>query len=202
MIDPTQTELEALIRESIQSLAVAGKCGKSILQPRVAEYLSRNGFDVDIEDRRVFLPACMPVWRDKDSQRVEKTTLRRRIDIVVRQNARVVALIETESDLDDLREYGVSRRRGHYDVYSIARGASGSWFHSYKSLERMAAAVFYASGGTLAGLEQLHSDLIDDHNPQHIALFLVTGRSREADRRILSPRARSLGARIISAVEH
>lgn len=195
------TEIEAIIRECTKSLSIHGKCGEAVLKTTVAGSLSRLGFEVDAEDSRVFLPAGMPVWRDKESQEVVPTPGRRRVDLVVRKEGKVIALIETESDLNDLREHGVSRRSGHYDVYSIARSGAGTWFDSYKSLERMAAAAYYASGGKTNELENIRSDLKSDHNPQQLALFLVTGLSRALDRRILEPRRASLGARIISVIE-
>ena len=196
-----QAEIESIVRECTQSLSIHGKCGESVLKPTIKSFLSRSGFEVDAEDTRMFLPAGAPVWRDKESLEVVPTPGRRRVDLVVRREGQVVSLIETESDLNDLREHGVSSRSGHYDVYSIARNGAGKWFDSYKSLERMAAAAYYASGGTTSALENIRSDLQSEHNPQHLALFLITGLSRALDRRILEPRRSSLGARIISVIE-
>jgi len=196
-----QTKVESIIRECTQSLSIHGKCGESLLKPAVKDALSRSGFEVDAEDTGIFLAAGASVWRDKESGEVVPTARRRRVDLVVRNGEQVVALIETESDLNDLREQGVSSRSGHYDVYSIARNGAGKWFDSYKSLERMAAAAYYASGGTTSALENMRSDLPSEHNPGHLPLFLVTGLSRALDRRILEPRLGSLGARVISVIE-
>ena len=117
---------------------------------------------------------------------------------MVRRNEEVVALIETESDLNDLREQGVSGRSGHYDVFSIAGRSDGTWFHSCKSLERMASAAWYATGRSQTTLQQLKSEVQEAHNPLGICLVLVTGSSRALDRRILAPRLKSLGASLIS----
>ena len=76
---------------------------------------------------------------------------------MIRKQGSVVCLIETESDLNDLREQGVSGRSGHYDVLSVARRDDGTWFHSYKSLERMAAAAWYATGHREVALADLKS---------------------------------------------
>lgn len=123
---------------------------------------------------------------------------------------RSVALIEVESDLDDLQESGVSGRSGHYDVSSIAVSTQGQHFNSYKSLERMAAAAFYfylhqrdkkypEIGHALECLEALRSDVPADHNPTGLMLFLASGRCRPVDRRILEPRLKSLNASLICA---
>jgi hypothetical protein len=48
-----------------------------------------------------------------DADRLALDPVRRSIDLVVRKRADVVALIETESDLNDLREKGVSGRSRH-----------------------------------------------------------------------------------------
>jgi hypothetical protein len=77
---------------------------------------------------------------------------RRKIDIVVRAGQQPIALIEIESDLNDLKKSGVTNRNGHYDVFSIAKSADGAYFDSYKPLERMAAAAFYfGSSGNRVG---------------------------------------------------
>lgn len=142
--------------------------------------------------------AALPAWRDKQSFDVVATPGRRRIDLVVRRNAELVALVETESDLNDLREHGVSGRSGHYDVFSIAGRSDGTWFHSYKSLERMASAAWYATGRSEEALQQLKSEALEAHNPLGLCLVLVTGSSRGLDRRILAPRLKSLGASLVS----
>lgn len=79
------------------------------------------------------------------------TRARRIIDLVVYRSGSPVALIEAESDLNDLVNSGTTRRNGHYDVASIGRSANGANFNSYKSLERMASAAFYFSWHNNAG---------------------------------------------------
>lgn len=189
-----------LVRSGTASIPINGKVGQRLLQPRIAQVLTASGYDVDIEDTRGFFPPSLPAWRDKQSSEVVVTSGRRRIDLIVRRNEEVVALIETESDLNDLREHGVSGRSGHYDVFSIAGRADGTWFHSYKSLERIAAAVWYSTGRSQAALEQVRSDAPDAHNPQRICLILVTGSSRALDRRLLAPRLKALGASLVTIV--
>lgn len=192
-----------MIRSAIQATKIEGKCGRKLLQPLIAEELNRAGFDADIEDKRGLLGAALPVWRDKRTEQIEVTRGRRKIDIVVYRDAKPIALIETESDLDDLRQVGVTRRNGHYDVFSIARSATGAYFHSYKSLERMAAAAFYlnAQTGSVAAavnfLASVRSDDSSDHNPAGLGPYLVSGTCRALDERILTPRLRSLKAELI-----
>ena len=180
------------------------------MQPSLAIVLGENGFRVDLEDGGELLKERMPVWRSKDTDCVEPTARRRKMDIVAYRDERLVAIVEIESDLNDLRETGVTRRNGHYDVWSIAKSSKGSYFDSYKSLERMAAAAYYlhlsiASGfypsedDAVGRLEAVVSDDPTDHNPTGIALFLVSGRCRPIDRAILTPRLESLGARLFCA---
>ena len=187
-----------LIRRGTADIPVQGKVGQRLLQPKIAQVLTAAGYDVDVEDARGFFPPGLPAWRDKQSLEVVATPGRRRIDLVVRRNEEVVALIETESDLNDLREHGVSGRSGHYDVFSIGRRSDGTWFHSYKSLERMASAAWYATGRSQATLQELKSEAQLVHNPLGLCLVLVTGSSRGSDRRILAPRLKSLGASLVS----
>ena len=198
-----------IIQTALVELSVVGKCGQSIPQPKIASALTHAGYDADKEDSGVFLRAGMPVWRSKDTGEIAVTKARRKIDIVVRQNDRPIALIETESDLNDLRNKGVTRRNGHYDVHSIARASDGKYFDSYKSLERMAAAAYYfhlressKSDVTLKiaidRISAIRSDNSADHNPMEIPLFLVTGTCRKNDREILSQRLISLNAHLIA----
>jgi hypothetical protein len=190
------------------------KCGKRILQPKIAEALRHEGFGVDEEDTRQILRFGMPVWRDKKSGEIvaTKTRGRRKIDIVVYDGSRPVAFIETESDLNDLRENGVSNRNGHYDVDSIARSAEGRFFPSYNSIERMAAASFFfflkqrdgEYPTQISACDELAALVSSDasvHNPANLALILVTGFCRSADRRILQARLTSLDAQLICAGE-
>lgn len=177
------------------------KLGKSLIQPHVGNILRDSGFEVDFEDGACFFPPQIPAWRDKKTEKIVETRGRRKIDLVVRSSDTVIALVEIESDLNDLRESGVSSRSRHYDVFSIARDAEGRYFDSYKSLERMATAAFIATGRSLEELEALASNVPADHNPLGFGIFLVTGSSRSMDRRILAPRLESLDARLISVVE-
>ena len=150
----------------------------------------------------------MPVWRSKDDNAVVATIGRRRIDIVVYKDGNLVALIETESDLNDLRIDGVSKRVNHYDVASIAKTQDGTYFHSYNSVERMASAAFYwgvfrrtgiypSSQDAVRMLEDLSTDDSIDHNPAQIPMFLISGLCRRQDAAILARRLNSLGAKLI-----
>ena len=201
-----------LVREALAGVKVSGKCGRDYLQGLLAGHVNKAGLLADQEDAQQFLRAGMPVWRSKDTGQVEQTTGRRRIDIVVHDDRKPIALIETESDLNDLKRAGVTNRSGHYDVSSIAHDSSGAHFDSYKSLERMAAAAHYwarhAMGGTypdpssgVATLEQLRSDTPDKHNPLGLELILVSGSCRTYDAGILSRRLVSLGAELVCVTE-
>jgi len=207
-----ETNAEAEIAEVISAWAtktkVSGKSGKRQLQPSLAIALREAGFTADEEDQGQFLKSGMPVWRSKDNQTIEPTVGRRRVDIVVYRDSNPIALIETESDLNDLRTSGVTRRNDHYDVWSIARTADGAYFDSYNSLERMAAAAFYwntfrktgrypSADEAIQSLEAVRSNARSDHNPGHLALFLVSGTCRARDNAILAPRLVSLGARLM-----
>ncbi len=199
-MDCDVSDVVRLIQEAVSNIPIHGKVGQRFLQPRIAQVLAAAGYDVDAEDKLGFFPPAHSAWRDKTTGAVVATSVRRRIDLVVRKAESLVALIEVESDLNDLREDGVSGRSGHYDVFSVARRADGAWFDSYKSLERMASAAWYATGRSQAALEDLASDNNRDHNPLSIGLILVTGSSRASDRRILDPRLHALGACLISVV--
>ena len=203
-----RTQLLALVREAVRGININGKCGRDQLQPKIATHLAAEGFVVDNEDTRQFLRSGMPVWRSKDTGLIETTPGRRRVDIVVYSGDRTIALIETESDLDDLRPTGVTKRNGHYDVFSIARGHSGVFYDSYKSLERMAAAAFYWSSFGQNGsypsptdgpklLGHICSDRPEDHNPGQLVMILVSGSCRGRDSTILQTRLASLCADLV-----
>ncbi|MDE2363739.1 MAG: hypothetical protein KGM42_13755 [Hyphomicrobiales bacterium] len=197
-----------VVQSALASVSVSGKIGKKILQPLVAKVIADAGFRVDLEDAGGFLGAALPVWRDKNSGAIEPTSSRRLIDLVVYDSRnKPIALVETESDLDDLRLSGVTKRNGHYDVFSIARDAAGNYFDSYKSLERMAAAAFYASVRATQQcmppemvrlLAALSSDDPMLHNPSGLGILLVSGRSRPQDRQILAKRLQSLDGFLLS----
>lgn len=198
-------QLLSIVKTSVRNVPIKGKCGQNRLHELVATALRQNGFVADKEDSREFLRKALPVWRSKDDCKVEPTRRRRHIDIVVYSDDNPVGLIEIESDLDDLKEAGVTKRRGHYDVFSISRSGSGSFYNSYKSLERMAAAAFYwARRGQsdsdltpLAQLEEICADLPEIHNPAGLAIVLVSGRCRRQDFDILEQRLASLSADLV-----
>ena len=201
-----------IVAESLRGLHVAGKCGRDLLHDVVAKSLTSAGYTADKEDTGEFLKGRMPVWRSKDTGEIEPTTARRRVDIVVYRSSSVVGLIEIESDLNDLRLAGTTRRSGHYDVWSIARAASGRYFDSYKSLERMASAAMYWNAAQRSGiypgpaegvalLETISSDEPSIHNPSGLQLVLVSGSCRPLDSQVLRPRLESLGARLVCVGE-
>jgi hypothetical protein len=184
------------------------KCGNLLHDAIVVALRTLTTFRIVKEDEAQFLQAQMPVWRGKLSNEVEPTHRQRRIDIVVYDDDIPIALIEVESDLDDLKVSGVSSRNGHYDIFSVAKSADGQYFHSYKSLERMAAAAFYYhlhqrdqiypdAKSAIEKLELVTSDRPDDHNPSQLPIFLVSGSCRAIDRGILDARLKSLGAELI-----
>lgn len=193
------------------------KCGNYVQDAVAAALNVLPGLSVTKEDSKKFLHARMPVWRTKRDSLVEQTTNRRKIDIVVYELGEPAALIEVESDLNDLRLSSISNRGSgnNYDVFSIARAANGDYFHSYHSLERMAAAAFYydfrkrhqtlteeaLAASALEGLSAICSDAIDDHNPANIPMLLIAGSYRDSDHDILRPRLKSLGAELLKLRE-
>jgi hypothetical protein len=206
------TEVAHVIDDAIARLTISGKMGQSVLQPAIAAALRAAEFRADQEDTDQLLQKGMPVWRSKDDLKIVPTKRRRRVDIVVYKNDRLVAMIETESDLDDLRLSGVSSRNGHYDVYSIARNHAGKHFDSYNSVERMASAAYLWSvrrrtknyplpHEAIKLLEAIRSNDPIIHNPDQIPLFLVSGSCGRNDRNILAPRLDSLGAQLICACD-
>lgn len=206
-----RSRIEKAIRQAIRIAPTAGKTGKSYLEAAVASSLRELGLEADSQDTKQFLRGGMPVWRSKDTKAVESTAARRLIDVVAYDANGPVALIEVESDLDDLRsDGGVTRRNGHYDVFSISKDSRGSFFDSYKSLERMAAAAFYwqvlrstgrypTADEATASLSAIASDEPADHNPAGLTILLVAGRVRPQDPSTLDARLRSLGARLLAA---
>jgi hypothetical protein len=190
------------------------KCGKYIQDAVDSQLNKLPNFSTRKEDSDRFLQAQMPVWRTKrDDHEVERTAKRRKIDIVVYEREKPAALIEIESDLNDLRLSGITNRASgkNYDVFSIAKQANGEHFHSYHSLERMAAAAFYYdlrkryqsltefdfAKFSLDRLSAVCSDAIDDHNPTRLPMFLIVGSYRNMDHDILKPRLDSLGAKLL-----
>ena len=214
--------IHQVIRNIVENIPPppAKKCGK-YLQDAIADKLNAlPEFSAQKEDAVQFLRARMPVWRRKEDNIIEQTVKRRKIDIVIYAETLPIALVEIESDLDDLQMSGVSTRNGHYDVFSIAQSTSGQYFHSYKSIERMAAAAFYFqlqkrgrnyseaefAEFSLECLKSIKSDSPADHNPAGLPIFLVTGNCRNvsanrkiSDLDILRPRLDSLGAELLIA---
>lgn len=202
--------LVALIQSAVSAVRCDGKVGRRLLQPSIAAALRQAEFDVDEEDERGFMAPGMPPWRSKATGLPAATRSRRRIDLVVYSEGQPVALIETESDLAHLRKPGiVSTASGRYDVQSIAFDADGRPFESYMSLERMAAAAFYAAVSRSSGsypspaegcrlLERIRSDRPEDHNPDGLLMVLVAGRVRAADPALLAARLQALGAHLVT----
>ncbi|SRR5579862_405359 len=201
-----RTQIRAAIK-SIPKPIRKGKIGRQLHEDITAALRNLTEFRIVKEDEAKFLQAQMPVWRDKKNNEIEPTKTQRKIDIVVYSVDLPIALIEVESDLNDLQLSGISNRRGHYDVFSIARSAAGHYFHSYKSLERMAAAAMYyhlresshnySQESAVEYLESLMSDSPTDHNPSKLPMFLVSGSCRAMDHGILAPRLKSLDAELI-----
>jgi hypothetical protein len=189
------------------------KCGKYIQDAVAARLNELPNFSAKKEDSEHFLHAQMPVWRTKGDRAIERTAKRRKIDIVIYERENPAALIEIESDLNDLRLSGITNRASgkNYDVFSIAKAANGEHFHSYHSLERMAAAAFYYdlrnryqslteddfAKFSLERLSAICSDAVDDHNPAVLPIFLIVGSHRDSDYDILKPRLESLGAKLL-----
>ena len=175
----------------------------------LAKALENLGYQVDMEDGKGLLRQRIPVWRSKDGTcSVVETARRRRVDIVVYKNERLVALIEVESDLNDLRAVGVTNRNGHYDVASISKNSDGQYFDSYNSIERMSTAAYcwhkwiasdvhLSPAEVVTKLEAIASDDPADHNPGRVPLFLVSGICRAVDHQVLKRRLDSLGATLI-----
>lgn len=202
--------IKTILTDYLSGKNYSGKVGSKLLQPEIANELQKAGLIVDCEDSKNWLQAKIPVWRSKDTGLVVETKQRRRIDIVAYDvNQQLVALIELESDLDDLREEGVSKRSGHYDVWSIARNHRGDYFDSYNSIERMAVAAYalymtnrdciYPTSDHICNeLVSISSKDKEVHNPLQVPMFLVAGRTRDKDCGILEPRLKSLGTTLLS----
>lgn len=191
----------------------AGEKKQKQMTDALVGVLQSSGYLVDPQDRGHFFDSGLPAWRSKHDDLVVETLTRRKIDLVVYESEQIKALIEIESDLNDLREVGVSKRGfpNNYDVFSIAKDKNGSWYHSYHSLERMAVAAFCysekASGRPISshstlvrGLECICSDRPDLHNPANIPIILVSVKCRSKDARILAPRLHSLNAKLLYSI--
>ncbi len=198
--DSLRDTVRDVLRSALSEIKPDEKLGRAVLQPHLAQALNTAGLVADLEDSGQFLRSGAPVWRGRASRQIEPTAGRRRIDIVVYDSdSRVCALVEVESDL----RHAVKDRSAtttdanRYDVLSISTAASGEHFCSYRSLERMAAAAHYNAGGDLASLEAIRSDATADHNPVDLPLFLASGEIFFAQRSLLGPRCKSLGAEIL-----
>jgi hypothetical protein len=206
-------KLKAIIKNwasNIPHSENANKRGEK-LKHLLVKHLIECGYDADMEDSRMFLKPGMPVWRSKHDKEIKypKPRARLKIDIVVYKSNIPIALIEVESDLDDLRIKGVTNRDNgyNYDVYSIAKKRNGKYFDSYKSLERMTAAAFYFylsqeqgienNNEAIKTLEKISSDDIDDHNPSNFPLYLITDKCTSTHREILDERLKVTGAEFI-----
>lgn len=206
----SRDKIESVLRNYLLGKSFQGKVGSSVLQPEVAATLSRAGFVTELEDSRNELRDGIPVWRSKDTGLVEATKRRRKIDIVVYDClGQLCAFVEVESDLDDLRQEGICKRKGHYDVWSISRNDKDEYFDSYNSVERMAVAAYCIHKHATArvypdpeelerSLESISSSRPEVQNPSDIPLFLVAGRTRKHDLDILQPRLSSLRAVLLS----
>lgn len=199
--------IATIIRNALAEVKGTGKLGDRVIDPALSAALAGGGYDIDRKDRRGILSRGLPVWRDKATGAIVPTPARREIDIVAYFGSVPVALVEIESDLDDLRVSGISTRSGHYDVYSIARRGDGQYFDSYNSLERMAVSATVLSlrargvpatnDSVTALLASLASDDPAIHNPLGLPLILAVGEARRSDPTILAPRLRALGATLM-----
>lgn len=177
------------------------KSSESTLTRSIASALADAGFDVDEKDRKCLIPPGVSVWRY--GSWIEPTARRREIDMVIYKDGSLVALLESEEDINDVRRDLVAAR---YFAQSIASKADGSHFHSYRSLERMAVAaaiVAHGPAGVVTRLEQLRSDSIDEHNPRRVPMFLnlACGRNDSGTpwrSEILRDRMESLGCKLIA----
>jgi hypothetical protein len=84
------------------------KSGKQLHKDVAAALERRTNFTIVKEDTTQFLRPRMPVWRDKKTCEIEPTANQRKIDIVVYEASLPIALIEVESDLNDLQLSGIS----------------------------------------------------------------------------------------------
>jgi hypothetical protein len=196
-------DLETIIRKAIPKRQPgARKGGRDLVQPAIQRALKEAGYVVDYEDSCCFLRAGMPVWQlySSGAHIVDATAGRRAIDLVVYgpNNRSPVALVEVESDLANMGS------KAGYAVASIAYDARGQPFDSYKSVERMAAAVqFWAmqqasgryptSAEGVGRLQAIRSDSPADHNPTGISLLLVCEVANQKHVELLKPRLESLG---------
>ena len=166
-----QTVLLDLVR-TFRKANPSGKIGKRFQQHLKNDFPSLGlPYRLTMEDR--LLPATTTMWRTQDEQpQIAPGTAR--FDHALYLGQRVVGLIEVESDLDDVNN---RTRDGlkNYFVRSLAKNGDGHYFSSYRSLERMAIGARHLAGRdiSVASLEGIASDSHDEHNPEHLPLFLV-----------------------------
>lgn len=133
---------------------------------------------------------------------------RRTIDIGVFDNGKLVAVIESEHDVADARDFGQLRGRrggdGNYAVDSLAARLDGRSFRSYLSLERMAYAAMAHAFPQLSTddvtnrLAALSSNSAEHHNPAQLETYLIL-EVLDPKVAILEDRMRSLGCRLLVA---
>ena len=177
------------------------KSSERVLTSSLKDALEAAGYEVDSQDSRKLLPNGLSVWRY--GEWIEPTPGRRKIDIVVYRDGELAALIESEEDLNDVK---LGESFGRYFVQSLAKTSAGAYFPSYKSLERMAAAVYIAKHDTHMALERLQlitSDDLTEHNPLNIPTFLTLAcgfgdRGTRWRTDVLTPRIKSIGCRIVA----
>lgn len=143
-----------------------------------------------------------PLWRRRSTGEPVVAPGSSRIDFVLRDgNDEVAALVEIESDVDDIKAAQTRGGSRNYFVQSIAKNGAGLPFESYHSLERMAVACLRLAGNetSVAALEAIHSDRVQDHNPLKLPLFLVNtaGREQSSLMGVLDKRLQSLDATAI-----
>ena len=163
--------------------------------------LQAAGYEVDPQESRRLLPNGLSVWRY--GVWIEPTPGRRKINMVLYRDGNLVALVESEEDLNDVKR---GDSFGRYFVQSLAKTSTGVYFPSYKSLERMAVAVYIAKYGAEDALGQLQlitANDITEHNPLAIPTFitLACGFSNSGTRwrtDVLRPRLGSIGCKVIA----
>ena len=181
---PSIGKLEAVIRATLRgSPHVRSPKQGSNVHTKLADRLRDQGWSIATE-----YPVRGDAWRDNEGRPAPAE--RRAIDIAIMDGDDPWGFIEVESDLDHAGKTGTG---SHYSVRSIARSTRGRRFMSYQSLERMAVAVNPNVGGS-----PIVSDDPAAHNPRLIPLYLVVHNCTEKEIRVLEPRCRSLGAKIIA----
>ncbi len=199
--------IETVVKQCIQSaldehvLVPGKKTGSRVLHPLILQRLNDNGLDATKEFRELNVHG--PAWRYWKSEEIVPAPAGwKSVDVKVTYQGAIVALVEIESDLDDLPanpgEYP-RNRNGSYAVKSLARNKGGDSFESYHPLERMAvAAIAWAGQASDAhSMAQIKGNSPAVHNPSGLPLFVAVERCRSNDLVILKPRLLSLKAEIL-----